>query len=366
MPMLSNGQFTQGRSTARSGSPSSAGNALQTLRQRLSQLTAGSAQNRVGARRAQVQAARQATRPMAYIAGSAGNEVGARGDTARRSQSGRDYLSETRRAAAAKGESRERQDQQAEQEQQASQVRTPDDSFYSDFETYADANLGGMSLADFLETSTDEDRELWRAFVNDDTMGRYYEDQIDQYGGFDPWYDAMTGDTFDDLMADPSKAYMHAGGSFDTVNSIYDYAAQLGFVPEVSGDSVESSKLRSLYESDPALARDTMIYQYLLYGLNNEDDFSDRFSLNDVNDMSGLDQMYFGYGDDFYTDHRGLPEEGEEFMLVNPDFYVSSADKGWSSADGYGLPASGLTGLVYDRYGAGYNGREHMGDGDSE
>lgn len=363
MPMLSNGQLTQGGNAVRRGA-SSMGNALQALRQRLGQMTAGSAQNEVGARRTQSQGTRRSARPKAYVAGSAGNEVGARGDRVQRAQEGRDYLSETRRAAAAKDESQEQQEQKAEQEQKAKQVRTPDDRFYSDFEAYADANLGGMSLADFLDTSTAEDRDLWRAFVEDDTMGRYYEDQLAQYGGFDPWYDAMTGDTFDDLMADPSKAYMHAGGSFDTVNSIYDYAAQLGFVPEVSGDSVESAQLRSLYESDPALARDTMIYQYLMYGLNNEDDFTDRFSINDVNDMSGLDQMYFGFGDDFHTDHRGLPEEGETFMAVDPDFYVSSAEQGWSSADGYGLPDSGLTGLVYDRYGAGYNGREHMTEGE--
>ena len=363
MPMLSNGQLTQGGNAVRRGA-SSVSNALQALRQRMGQLKAGSAQNEVGARRTQTQGTRSSARPKSYVAGSAGNEVGARGNKVQRVQEGRDYLSETRRAAAAKDESQEQQEQKAEQEQKASQVRTPDDRFYSDFEAYADANLGGMSLADFLDTSTAEDRDLWRAFVNDDTMGRYYQDQLAQYGGFDPWYDAMTGDTFDDLMADPSKAYMHAGGSFDTVNSIYDYAAQLGFVPEVSGDSVESAQLRSLYESDPALARDTMIYQYLMYGLNNEDDFTDRFSINDVNDMSGLDQMYFGFGDDFHTDHRGLPEEGETFMAVDPDFYVSSAEQGWSSADGYGLPESGLTGLVYDRYGAGYNGRENMTKGE--
>lgn len=364
MPMLSNGQLTQGRGSTRVGAPSMS-SALQTLRQRLGQLTAGSAQNEVGSRRAQAQGTHPSARSNAYVAGSAQNEVGARGSVARAPQDGRDYLSETRDAAAAKGRSREQQEQQGRQEQQASQVRTPDDMFYSDFEAYADANLGGMSLADFLDTSTADDRELWRAFVNDDTMGRYYEDQIAEYGGFDPWYDTMTGHTIDDIMADPELAYLHAGGSADTVNALYDYAAQVGFVPEVSGDSVESAQLRSLYESDPALARDTMIYQYLMYGLNNEDDFADRFSINDVNDMSGLDQMYFGYGDDFYTDHRGLPEEGEEFMLVDPDFYVSSAERGWSSADGYGLPVSGLTGLVYDRYGAGYNGRERMG-GESE
>ena len=358
--MLSNGQFTHGRSSARSGA-TSASNALQTLRQRLSSMIAGSAQNEVGARRAQPQGTHPSARSSAYVAGSAGNEVGARENAAQRSQGGRDYLSETREAASAKGGSKEQQEQQAGQEQRASQVRTPDDAFYGDFEAYADANLGGMSLADFLDTSTAEDRELWRAFVNDDTMGRYYEDQIAEYGGFDPWYDTMTGHTIDDIMADPELAYLHAGGSADTVGALYDYAAQVGFVPEVSGDSVESAQLRSLYESDPTLARDTMIYQYLMYGLNNEDDFADRFSINDVNDMSGLDQMYFGYGDDFYTDHRGLPEEGEQFMLVDPDFYVSSAERGWSSADGYGLPASGLTGLVYDRYGAGYNGRERMG-----
>lgn len=341
-----------------------ASNALQTLRQRLSRSLAGSnltnvAQRQGGAREQNNIGTHPSARSNAYVAGSAGNEVGVRGSAARAGE-GRDYLGETRSAARDKNKSQEEQATQSAEEQDVNEVYTLDDRFYSDFERYSDANLGGMSLADFLDTSTAEDRDLWRAFVNDDIMRRYYKDEIGDYGGFDAWYDAMTGDTFDDLMADPEKAYLHAGGSYDTVNSIYDYAAQLGFVPEVSGDSVESAQLRSLYESDPALARDTMIYQYLLYGLNNEDDFTDRFSINDVNDMSALDQMYFGFGDDFYTDHRGLPEEGETFMVVDPDFYVSSAEKGWSSAGGVGLPASGLTGLVYDRYGAGYNGREHM------
>lgn len=356
MPLLSNGQLSQGRASA----PAGASNALQTLRQRLSQMrqpVAGSAQNEVGARRAS-SATHPTTRSNAYVAGSAGNEVGARGRS--QDEGGRDYLSEMRSAARDKGES---QDERTAESKAAGEVRTPDDRFYADFERYSDANLGGMSLADFLDTSTDEDRDLWRAFTDDKTMGRYYQDQISDYGGFDAWYDAMTGDTIDDLMSDPAVAYRHAGGSADTVRALYDYAAQLGFVPEVGGDSVESNQLRALYESDPTLARDTMMYQYLMYGLNNQDDFTDRFSINDVNDMSGLDQMYFGFGDDFYTDHRGLPEEGETFMVVDPDFYVSSAEKGWSSADGYGLPESGLTGLVYDRYGAGYNGREHMTEG---
>lgn len=350
MPLLSNGQLSQGRASA----PTGASNALQTLRQRLSQSLADSnLSNRT--RRQNESGTHPAARSNAYVAGSAGNEVGARSRS--QGDGGRDYLSEMRSAARDKNES---QDEQATKGQAANEVRTPDDMFYADFERYSDANLGGMSLADFLDTSTAEDRDLWRAFTDDETMGRYYQDQIGDYGGFDAWYDAMTGDTIDDLMSDPAVAYRHAGGSADTVRALYDYAAQLGFVPEVGGDSVESNQLRALYESDPTLARDTMMYQYLMYGLNNQDDFTDRFSINDVNDMSGLDQMYFGFGDDFYTDHRGLPEEGETFMVVDPDFYVSSAEKGWSSADGYGLPESGLTGLVYDRYGAGYNGREHM------
>ena len=354
MPLLSNGQLSQGRSSG----PSGASNAIQSLRQRLSQArqpVAGSAQNEVGARRTN-SATHPTARSNAYVAGSAGNEVGARGTTAQASE-GRDYLGETRSAARDKNRS---QEEQASEDQAANEVRTLDDRFYSDFERYADANLGGMSLGDFLDTSTAEDRDLWRAFTEDETMGRYYQDQINDYGGFDAWYDAMTGDTIDDLMSDPAVAYRHAGGSGDTVKALYDYAAQLGFVPEVGGDSVESNQLRTMYESDPALARDTMMYQYLMYGLNNQDDFTDRYSINDVNDMSGLDQMYFGFGDDFSTSHRGLPAEGETFMVVDPDFYVSSAESGWSSADGYGLPESGLTGLVYDRYGGGFRNRKSM------
>lgn len=356
MPLLSNGQPSQGRASV----PAGASNALQSLRQRLSQSLAESglanaAQRQVSARRQNDGDTHPSARSNAHVAGSAGNEAGARSRS--QGERDRDYLAETRSAAADKNKPHE---EQAVEDQAAKEIRTPDDAFYSDFERYSDANLGGMSLADFLDTSTAEDRDLWRAFTQDANMSRYYKDRIEDYGGFDAWYDAMTGDTIDDLMSDPSVAYRHAGGSSDTVNALYDYAAQLGFVPEVDGDSVESQQLRSLYESDPALARDTMMYQYLMYGLNNEDDFTDRFSINDVNDMAALDQMYFGFGDDFYTDHRGLPEEGETFMVVDPDFYVSSAESGWSSADGYGLPDSGLTGLVYDRYGAGYNGREHM------
>lgn len=355
MPLLSNGTQTQG---------GGASNALQALAQRLSQArrsAAGSSRGEAGSRGAS-SATHQTARSSAHDAATAGSEAGTR--ARRQMGDGRDYLSETRSAAADKAKSKEEQGQAQGQEREVGRNLTMDDRFYSDFEAYSDANLGGMSLADFLDTSTDEDRDLWRAFVEDDTMGRYYEDQLAQYGGFDPWYDTMTAHTIDDIMADPEVAYLHAGGSSDTVGALYDYAAQLGFVPEVAGDSAESQQLAAIYASDPALARDTMIYQYLMYGLNNEDDFADRFSINDVNDMSGLDQMYFGFGDGFYTDHRGLPDEGETFMVVDPSFYASSAERGWSSADGYGLPASGLTGLVYDRYGAGYNGREHMTEGE--
>ena len=360
---LSNRQPSQRGASA----PAGASNAIQALRQRLSRSLANgsfanAAQRQVGARRQSDGGTHPSARSNAYVAGSAGNEVGARnqGRGQGQAESGRDYLGETRSAARDKNKSHEEQATKEAEEQAANEVHTLDDNFYSDFERYSDANLGGMSLEDFLDTSTAEDRDLWRDFVNDANMSRYYKDQIAQYKDFDDWYDTMTGDTIDDLMADPSVAYRHAGGSSDTVKALYNFAANLGFVPEVAGDSVESQQLRSLYESDPALARDTMMYQYLMYGLNNQDDFTDRFSINDVNDMAALDQMYFGFGDDFYTDHRGLPEEGETFMIVDPDFYVSSAEKGWSSADGTGLPDSGLTGLVYDRYGAGYNGREHM------
>lgn len=357
---ISNRQLRQRGASA----PAGAGNALQTLRQRISRGLSNSnlanvAQRQGGARKQSVGGTHPSARSNAYAAGSAGNEVGTR-RTATQSGENRDYLDETRSAARDKERSQEEQAAKTAEEQAAKEVHTPDDMFYADFERYSDANLGGVSLMDFLDTNTAEDRDLWHALVKDENMARYYKDEIDDYGGFDAWYDAKTGDTFDDIMSDPAIAYQHAGGSADTVEALYDYAAQLGFVPEVGGDSVESQQLRSLYESDPALARDTMMYQYLMYGLNNEDDFTDRFSINDVNDMSVLDQMYFGFGDDFYTDHRGLPEEGETFMVVDPDFYVSSAEKGWSSADNVGLPESGLTGLVYDRYGAGYNGREHM------
>lgn len=358
MPLHSNGTLAQG---------GGASNALQALAQRLSkarQSAAGSAQGKVGAR-GTGSATHPAARSSARVAGSAGNEVGARSRS--QGEGGRDYLAETRSAAADKTAEQGAEGQGAEAEAEAGAARervgTVSDPFMAMFERYSADNLDNMSLGDFLQTDgSQEDRDMWRAFTSDPMMGRYYSDAIDEAGGFDQWYDQMTGVTIDDIMADPSLQYAHFGGSDDTVHSIHGWASQQGWVPDVSGSGADSENLAYLFGSDPSLAASVMDYMFAMNALNNQEGATDVFSVDEMNNLLALDGLQYGYGDDYtYGDHS-VPDEGEQFLAVDPEFWAESLEKGWSSVPGYGLSNRGAAGLMRERYDTGYMRRPGVDD----
>lgn len=319
----------------------------------------------------------------AHVAGSAGNQVGSRGSGAARPASTKartepaqtrqakepaaseDRLSEMRAAADEKAAEQGAEGQGAVAEAGAARERvdTVSDPFMAMFERYSADNLDNMSLGDFLQTDgSQEDRDMWRAFTSDPTMGRFYSDAIDDAGGFDQWYDQMTGVTIDDIMADPSLQYAHFGGSNDTVHSIHDWATQQGWVPEVSGGGIDSANLAYLFESDPYLAASVMDYMFAMNALNNQENATDVFSVDEMNNLLALDGLEYGYGDDYaYGDHS-VPDAGEQFLAVDPEFWTESLEKGWSSVPGYGLSNRGAAGLMRERYDTGYMRRPGVDD----
>lgn len=319
----------------------------------------------------------------AYVAGSAGNQVGSKRSGAARpastkartepAQTGQakepaaseDRLSEMRSAADDKTaeQGAERQAAEAETGNTRKRVGTASDPFMAMFERYSADNLDNMSLGDFLQTDgSQEDRDMWRAFTSDPLMGRYYSDAIDEAGGFDQWYDQMTGVTIDDIMADPNLQYAHFGGSDDTVHSIHDWASQQGWVPDVSGSGVDSANLTYLFESDPSLAANVMDYMFAMNALNNQESATDVFSIDEMNNLLALDGLEYGYGDGYaYGDHS-VPDEGEQFLAVDPEFWAESLEKGWSSVPGYGLSNRGAAGLMRERYDTGYMRRPGVDD----
>lgn len=255
------------------------------------------------------------------------------------------------------------QDDLAKQDQEHKQVKTVSDPFMALYERYADEHLGGMGLGEFLATDgSREDRDMWRAFTEDPLINRYYADAIDQAGGFDNWYDQKTGATLKDIMADPGMQYDYFGGSDDTVHSIHDWAAQQGWTPDVSGSGIDSANLAYLFESDPSLAAGVMDYMFAMNALNNQESATDVFSIDEMNNLLALDGLEFGYGDDYtYGDHS-VPDEGEQFLAVDPEFWAESLEKGWSSVPGYGLSNRGAAGLMRKRYDTGYMRRPGVDD----
>lgn len=301
-----------------------------------------------------------------YVAGSASSPVGARPklmSTARGSSTDgdTDYLAQMRSAAdAKKGDGDEAGE--AGEAAGTNRVDTTDDWFEMLFNGYSNKNLDGMSLGEFLDTDgSQERRDMWRAFTEDPLGQLYYGDEIEQAGGFDNWYDQNTGVTFEEIMADPELQRRHFGGSDKTVHAIHEYAAS-NWIPDILGDAMASASLRYLFNSDPSLAATVMDYMFAMNALNNQEDVTDVFSVNEMNNLLALDGLEFGYGDGYtYGDHS-VPEEGEQFLAVDPEFWIESLEKGWSSVPGYGLPNRGAAGLMRKRYDTGFARRPGVDD----
>lgn len=359
LPLMSNGQLsnTFARQAPKSGSGARATSIRDVIRNLSSNAyTAGSAGNQVGSRGS------NAVRPTSAKARTEPMQTKGQGESQAQSE---DYLSKMRAAADAKTEEQgaEGQSPEAEADSGHERVKTVNDPFMAMFERYSADNLDNMSLGDFLQTDgSQEDRDMWRAFTSDPMMSRFYSDAIDSAGGFDPWYDQMTGVTIDDIMADPNLQYAHFGGSDDTVHSIHDWASQQGWMPDVSGSGADSENLRYLFESDPSLAASVMDYMFGMNALNNQEDVTDVFSLGEMNDLLALDGLEYGYGNGYdYGDHS-VPDAGEQFLAVDPEFWAESLEKGWSSVPGYGLSNRGAAGLMREKYDAGYARRPGVDD----
>ena len=358
MPLMSNGQLsnTFARQAPKNGSGARATSIRDVIRSLSSNASlAGSASNQDGSKvsgAARPTSAKALTKP----AQTKQNESQAPSE---------DYLSKMRAAADDKTveQGAEGQGAGSESDGARERVNTVNDPFMAMFERYSADNLDNMSLGDFLQTDGSQaDRDMWREFTSDPMMGRFYSDAIDDAGGFDSWYDQMTGDTIEDIMADPNLQYAHFGGSDDTVHAIHDWAAQQRWIPDVSGSGVDSANLEYLFENDPSLAATVMDYMFGMNALNNQENVTDVFSLGEMNDLLALDQMEYGYGDDYaYGDHS-VPEAGEQFLAVDPEFWLESAEKGWSSVPGYGLSNRGATGLMREKYDAGYARRPGVDD----
>lgn len=377
LPLLSNGQLSNGFTSANQGgprkSPTSIRDVIDSLRTSTQPHVAGSAGNAVGSRAGSASGSRgRGASSTGYVAGSASNPVGAKAQTMPytpeqstdgETDGGEDRLSQMRSAADAKGDVGEGAGEAGQGASEANRVSTTSDPFMAMFERYSDENLGGMGLGEFLQTDgSQEDRDMWREFTSDPLISRFYSDAIDEAGGFDSWYDQMTGVTLDDIMADPSLQYAHFGGSDDTVHAIHDYAAASGWVPDVSGDGVDSANLRNLFYNDPSLAATVMDYMFAMNALNNQENVTDTFSLDEMSNLLALDQMEYGYGDNYTYSGHSVPDDGEQFLSVDPEFWLESAEKGWSSVPGYGLSNRGATGLMRERYGAGFARRPGVDD----
>lgn len=265
-------------------------------------------------------------------------------------------------------ENEETEEQQKEEEKQNNTITDAEDMFLADFNTYSKNNLGGMGLYDFLEVdpNSQEDYDMWQAFWDDPAMGRYYGEEKQQYGDFDAYWNAMTGNTIDDIMAskDLQRQYFNNTGG-DSMLQIMQGVANAGFIPEIMGDEWQQEDLQNLYANDRDLSALTMMYQYGMNGVLDDDSGldleTDPLAIAKLNDYLQLGNMQFGYGDGYETKVGDVPEYTES-IYVDPSAYQRSVDEGLASVPGYGLPDLGIRALMNERYGTGYQLRPGVED----
>lgn len=242
-------------------------------------------------------------------------------------------------------------------------TKSPTD-FYGDFQKFSNENLGGRDIYDLFTTDgSDADRDAWRAITSDATMRQYYDRALREAGGFDQWYDQMTGRTIDDVMGDTGLQNEYLGYDPDAVRAIYTGAANEGFGPSVGGTGANTEAIYSLLASDPEMAAELMTYNYGVNALLGDEGIADSgLTLDEVNNMFQLDGMQFGYGDEFATDRTNTPK-ATSVEEIDPEVFMRSIEEGWASVPGYGIGFSGLPDLVAARYGgAGYQKRPGVED----
>jgi len=253
----------------------------------------------------------------------------------------------------------------AEEATEQRDTSSPDD-FYADFQRYSNANLDGMGLYDFASVDgSDEDREAWRAMTSDPFMRAYYEDAISGAGGFDSWYDQMTGDSLDDILSGGQGVMeRHFGRDDDAVQAMFDELGYLGYIPEVAGDENQQAAIQSALAQDYQQAADLMAYNYALNILGDAYNAGgaapEGLSLDEVSNLMSYGNMEYGYGDGYSTD-VSMPEgQFEEVTRISPDDWYASIEGRNTSMPGYGLADQGWArALVNALYGgAGYREQE--------
>lgn len=247
-------------------------------------------------------------------------------------------------------------------------ITDSEDQFLADFNAYSRDHLNGMGLYDFLsvDPNSQSDREMWEAFWNDPTMGRYYGEQKQEYGDFDAYWNAMMANTIDEIMGnmDLERQYFNNTGG-DSMYQIMMGLAHDGFIPTSSGDRWQQDEMDRMYTDNPDLAALTMMYQYGYSaaqdpesGLDLE---TDPLAVAKLNDYLQLGNMQFGTGDGYDTEVGDLPDD-EFSNFVDPTAYQTSVEKGYSSIPGAGLPVLGIRSIMNDRYGVGYQLRPGVED----
>ena len=240
--------------------------------------------------------------------------------------------------------------QQQVEEQQQLEEDTSGDNFKADFEAYSDANLGGVGINDFMrvDPNSQEDKDAWRAMVEDETMSAYYDDLISGYGGFDQYWDAMTANTLADVLADDALQTQYFG-SGDITQDIMEQLEYEGYLPAVTGDTGQQDEIYSLLAADPQAAADLMTYNYrqnlagllaqdVADGSMTEDDARGILSLDEYNELGDYGNMQYGYGDGYDMSATGFdPATFEVNGTISSNDWNRSVEKGYTSLPGYGL-----------------------------
>lgn len=285
-------------------------------------------------------------------------------------------------------EAQENIDEEKAQQQEELEANIAGDNYKADFEAYSDANLGGMGINEFMRVDpySQEDKDAWRAMVEDETMAPYYEDLLAEYGGFDQYWNAMTANTLADVLADSALQTQYFG-SGDITRDIMNQLVYEGYYPEITGDTGKQEEIYSLLEADPQAAEDMMLYNYrqnlgglLAQNIANGDmtieDARSILSLDEYNDLGTYGNMQYGYDDGYNMNAKEFdPASFEVIDYISPSDWDKSIEKQYTSLPGYGLASVGndraIARYLYD---AGYQEQEgvpelwasYLGEGTGE
>lgn len=283
------------------------------------------------------------------------------GNRARLTESGEEYDSAQEEAA-----------QQQEEEQQQLEESSAGDNFLADFDAYSAEHLNGQGINDFMrvDPNSQEDRDAWRAMVEDETMSAYYNDIIAEYGGFDQYWDAMTANTLADVLADDQLQLQYFGAG-DVSQSIMDQLAYEGYYPTITGDTGQQAEIAALLEADPQAAADLMTYNYRqnLGGMLAQevdsgnmtlDEARDILSLDEYNELGDYGNMQYGYDNGYNMGASEFdPGSFEVNGVISPAEWNKSIENRYTSLPGYGLASVGDDrAIARYLYNAGYQEQE--------